>query len=416
MIATSPPVFFLPVAARDHTAGGKAAGFSLVLQATRNKAMHSKYDNTVLRLYPEATGIQARIVLRLTDLIPDHTYTRAALLQQRPSGYVSSMPSPSLTTVPLKALEPQTTPPSFTSARGSTSKVSFTRRPRTGKRRRKLDSTGQVVFYKVRSQSKIRGLYRIKEFRRIQNPTQSQVPPPRGTPGASFEINEEYPHQGQTAKEQSRGAIRRRWRRRQYRLWRKITRNKWAGGAGSPPPAVTPPKKASHNRAKWFRQSLLWQKAYPRQRKPKIKHRRTTPPLQYHCKFRVGSLNVQGFVDTLKLKNALLLLEEHRLDVLMLSETRSTSYYSYLSEQHLVILSGNNKNKFGGVGTIVSPKARPHLLDVIQLNNRILYLAFGKKGGDFHVIGAYGPHLGLDLEDVSRPFWDILEAHLNKIP
>ena len=416
MIATSPPVFFLPVAARDHTAGGKAEGFSLVLQATRNQTMHSKYGNTTIRLYPAATGIQARIVLCLDDLIPDHTYSKSVLLQHKPSVSVDSFSSPPLTTVSLPALESQTTPPSFTSDWGSSLKVGSTHKHRTGMRRRRIDSNGQVFFCKIRSQSKTRRPHRIKELSRIQNPTQSQVPPPRGTPGASFEANEEYPHQGQTAKEQSRGAIRRRWRRRQYRLWRRITRNQWVGGAGSPPPAVTPPKKASHNRAKWFRQSLLWQKAYPRQRKPKIKHRRTTPPLQYHSKFRVGSLNVQGFADTLKLKNALLLMEEHRLDVLMLSETRSTSYYSYLSEQHLVILSGNNKDKFGGVGAIISPRARPHLLDVIQLNNRILHLAFGKKGGDFHVIGAYGPQSGLDLEDVRRPFWDTLEAHLNKIP
>ena len=95
-------------------------------------------------------------------------------------------------------------------------------------------------------------------------------------------------------------------------------------------------------------------------------------------KFRVGSLNVQGFADTLKLKNALQLMQEHRLDVLMLTKTRSNSYYSYISEQHLVILSGNNCDKFAGVGAIISPTARPHLLDVIQVNNRILHLAFAK--------------------------------------
>ena len=117
--------------------------------------------------------------------------------------------------------------------------------------------------------------------------------------------------------------------------------------------------------------------------------------MQFSNKLTVGSVNVQGFADTINLKNALQLMQEHRLDVLMLSETRSTSYYSYVFEQHLVILSGNNKDKFAGVGATISPKARPHLLDVIQLNNRILHLAFGKKGGDFHVIRAFGPHSGL---------------------
>ena len=204
--------------------------------------------------------------------------------------------------------------------------------------------------------------------------------------------------------------MRRRWRRSQYRLWRRITRPQRDKGAGSLLPAVSPPKKASHNRARWFRQSLLWQQTYPRQRKHKVQHRQTTPPLPYARKFRVGSLNVQGFADTLKLKNALQLMQEHRLDVLMLTETRSNSYYSYISEQHLVILSGNNRDKFAGVGAIISPTARPHLLDVIQVNNRILHLAFGKKGGALHVIGGYGPHSGLDLEEIRAPFWEALET------
>ena len=75
-----------------------------------------------------------------------------------------------------------------------------------------------------------------------------------------------------------------------------------------------------------------------------------------------------------------------------------------------MILSGNNRDKFAGVGAIISPTARPHLLDVIQVNNRILHLAFGKKGGALHVIGGYGPHSGLDLEEIRAPFWETLET------
>ena len=41
---------------------------------------------------------------------------------------------------------------------------------------------------------------------------------------------------------------------------------------------------------------------------------------------------------------------------------------------------------------------RPHLLDVIQHSTRIIHLAFKKQGGNFHVVGVYAPHSGLDLE------------------
>ena len=64
-----------------------------------------------------------------------------------------------------------------------------------------------------------------------------------------------------------------------------------------------------------------------RKKSKKIVNLPTTTPLDYGRGFRFSSLNVQGFADTLKLKNAIQLMEEHRLDVLFLSETKSTSYY-----------------------------------------------------------------------------------------
>ena len=88
------------------------------------------------------------------------------------------------------------------------------------------------------------------------------------------------------------------------------------------------------------------------------------------------------------------MMSEHNLDVIMLSETKSTSYYSYTSEGHLVILSGNNRDKHAGVGAIIHPRLRPHLADILQLSNRIIHLTFNKKGGRIHVVGAYGPHSG----------------------
>ena len=96
-----------------------------------------------------------------------------------------------------------------------------------------------------------------------------------------------------------------------------------------------------------------------RKKKGKPVKTKTTPPLDYHAKLRVGSLNVQGMADTLKLKSILNLMATHNLDVVMLSETRSTNYYSYTSEQHLVIMSGNSRDKYAGVGAVIHPRIRP---------------------------------------------------------
>ena len=142
----------------------------------------------------------------------------------------------------------------------------------------------------------------------------------------------------------------------------------------------------------------------------------TATPLKYRNKLRIGSLNVQGFADTLKLKNSIQLMEEHGLDVLILTETKSTSYYSYTSERYLVILLGNQQDKYAGVGAIISPKFRPHLNDILQVNPRIIHLSFRQKGGNMHVVGAYGPHSGLDFEEFREPFWQQIEERLSKIP
>ena len=109
-------------------------------------------------------------------------------------------------------------------------------------------------------------------------------------------------------------------------------------------------------------------------------------------------------------------MSEHNLDVIILTETKSTAYYSYTSEQHLVIQSGNHKDKYAGIGAIIHSKIRPYLADVIQVSNRLIHLTFNKKGGRIHLLGAYAPHSGLDHDSVREPFWDSLQEYVDKIP
>ena len=212
------------------------------------------------------------------------------------------------------------------------------------------------------------------------------------------------------------GGTNRRWARRAYRRWRKGSTNTMLEGAGSPPAVRTSPTKATQRNSAWFRKTILWQDGIRRTARKGPQKFPTTPPLSYGSKLRVGALNVQGFADTLKLKNVLQLMEEHNLDVVMLSETRSTSYYSYTSEKHLVVLSGNTRDKHAGVGAVVHPRVRPHLADIVQVSNRLLHLVFNKKGGRVHVLGAYAPHSGHDHDSVREPFWNKLEDYVDKLP
>ena len=160
---------------------------------------------------------------------------------------------------------------------------------------------------------------------------------------------------------------------------------------------------------------MVWQQRR-RARKRKASSHPTTPPLAYGKSVKFAALNVQGFAETLKLKSALQLMQEHDLGVLILSETKSHSYYSYNSEGHLVVLSGNYKDKHAGVGAIVAPWLRPHLVDILQINPRIIQLSFKKKGGNFHTLGVYAPHSGHDFEEVREPFWEQLENCIDNTP
>ena len=370
--------------------------------------MHALHGNTVIRLNWEGEQLWAKRVVFLSEHLTFEdqpmplTYSAKEILRYRTStqSLVSSSEfTPNIKTTPLSDVQSDKT------------------NHRSGRRVKYRDDTGTNGFYKPKKGVK-HSLGNNPEFKlinRIHRHNLSHTPPPRGTPGAIL-ADEECSPKGREPNTQSRGAIRRRTRRRLYRQWRRLCKQQAVPGAGSRALPPFPPKKATPNRAKWFRQALLWQGHMVRTKKRRTRATPTTPPMPYSAKFRIGSLNVQGFAETLKLKNSIQIMQEHRLDVLILTETKSTSYYSYQSEGHLVILSGNHIDRNAGVGAIISPQARPHLMDVIQVSNRIIHLAFKKRGGHIHVVGAYAPHAKRDLEQDRQPFWDSLEEHLQRIP
>ena len=275
--------------------------------------MHAYNGNVVIRLHWDQDQIFGRGVLNLDELIDHsshHQISISTLLQLRKC----DDSTPLITTrfisqLPTLQTTPQLDPPKPQYVRSG--------------RRRKIVTPYGAKFYKPNKKVSPRET-RIQRIKRIQTTQVSQTPPPRGTPGAIL-ANEECSPKGEGVSQQSRGAIRRRARRRLFRLWRRLSVNSQVSGAGSRSLPLLPPKKATPNRAKWFRQTMLKQKTYVRNKKSRITASPTTPPMPYSAKLRIGSLNVQGFADTLKLKNSLQIMEEHRLDILILTETKSTS-------------------------------------------------------------------------------------------
>ena len=359
--------------------------------------MHCYNGNPLLRLNLDNDILRAHLEIQVSELLPSLTYSRAALLKIRDQLETED------NEVSLPIL--QTTTPEHQVDIRSAKK----QKPRSGRRIRIKNKDGHYINFKARP---IRRTPVIQEF---NTKLDSQSPPPRGAPGPPNRDNEECAPIDE-AKGFPRNTSERRYRRRAYRCWCRELAQVRGSGLGPPSSASSQPKQASQSRASWFRHSLYWQEHHKRRKKGRPPNLPTTTPLKYGYKFRFGSLNVQGFSDTLKLKNCLQLMKEHKLDVLFLTETKSVSYYSYLSEQHMVILSGNHYDKNAGVGVIISPHIRPHLLDVLQVSPRLLQVTFKKKGGNIHLVGAYAPHSGLDFDSIREPSWDQLEAQLCKIP
>ena len=387
---------------------------SQVAQANRNKLQHALHGNTVLSLdtliplgSPPGPSPNQPKQLNLTSLIPCPTSAAEPPQGMYPYSHTISKHTLLAMRTPTESLSPQLpqTTPLTTPASATT-----TPKGRTGRRRRAFSPNGTPIFYKINKKKLPNS--RIRRIKTLVTPT---TPPPRGVPGAPSGANEECTP---TRAEQSAtgGGTKRRLARRAYRRWCKGSTNTPLEGAGSPSEVRTSPTKATQRTSVWFRKTILWQDGIKRKAKKQQNTQLTTPPLSYGSKLRVGALNVQGFADTLKMKNVIQLMEEHNLDVITLSETRSTSYYSYTSEKHLVILSGNTRDKFAGVGAVIHPRVRPHLADIIQVSNRLLHLVFNKKGGKVHVLGAYAPHSGHDHDTVREPFWNKLEEYIDKIP
>ena len=244
-------------------------GYEQVLQSARNKQAHIAHGNTTLHMTWVGSQLEARVRLDLASLVPPQqppVHTRSFLLQFRRQVCPQTPPGINL---PVLS-QTQTTPPFIGFANATVP------RNRTGLRRTALDHTGYKHFYKPQPKA-LRNNFssrsRIRRINRINTLTNRRAPPPRGTPGAA-QADEECTPTGGEPHAQSRGAGRRRARRALYRSWRRQCKQCLVNGAGSRTPVPSQLTQATPNRAKWFRQAVLWQHTVKKryERKKRIQH------------------------------------------------------------------------------------------------------------------------------------------------
>ena len=248
----------------------------------------------------------------------------------------------------------------------------------------------------------------------------SPAPPPSGAPGVVLMTNEECkPLPFASSSLSGRGS--RAARRRLYRQWRKAPREtiwfpslgKKVSSKGTPQKAAKQ-KAAGNTNAKLFRHLVLLHSAHKGPQRGKQRKPITTPQVSYGAQIKLGTQNVQGIVELLKRQQCLDMMSSESLDILFLTETKTTSYYTYNSQGHLFIINGATSDKYGGVSAINSPTLRPFIKDLFQHSTRILVISC--HSGDSHYIGVYAPHDKLDYETVKLPFWQHLQSIVDFIP
>ena len=120
--------------------------------------------------------------------------------------------------------------------------------------------------------------------------------------------------------------------------------------------------------------------------------------------------------EILKHQQVITMMRQQNLDILVLTETRGKSYYTYNSEGYLFIVSGSVQDPYAGVTIVVAPRIRPHIQDVTQHSPRLSSVTIAARSGSMHILGVYAPHNKMDVDLLKIPFWDQLEDAFSKIP
>ena len=101
---------------------------------------------------------------------------------------------------------------------------------------------------------------------------------------------------------------------------------------------------------------------------------------------------MQGMSELLKHQAVVQLRVERALDVLFLTETHTKSYYSFHSEGHLFVVSGNSEDKWSGFTAVLALDILPYVKNIVQHSPRILQTTNSARSGDVHFIGVNIPH------------------------
>lgn len=132
---------------------------------------------------------------------------------------------------------------------------------------------------------------------------------------------------------------------------------------------------------------------------------------------RVGFWNVKTMLETSKLAQITKEMENYRIDVLGLSETRWNGVGEHVTAgEELLIYSGKPQGERheGGVGILFSKNARKSLLEWNAINDRIVIARLQTQLRKLTLVQYYAPTEQAPTEE-KEAFYEKLNENLNKI-
>ena len=384
------------------------SSFSEVLQAIRNKIEHAITGDTTTIYLEDLIPHNPQNIISLANHLEPPPIPKQTFLALKP-------PKPSTAPTSLPLLNPRKKPSSRTGARKAIRTISGDKVYK--KPRLLLKSTGlRPSATKARdgysqgaippSRNSINNSFRNSFREPISKPT----PPPRGAPGAS--AIEECP-----GTPLGIGTSGRRLRRRLFRVWRRSPGVRIRlGPLGKGLVKRRVPQNAAARRTAGTTTAEIFKQILAQETPNPTKHPPQPYTIGYSKKLRVGTQNVQGMAEILKHQQVITMMRQQTLDILVLTETRGKSYYTYNSEGYLFIVSGSVQDPYAGVTIVVAPRLRPYIQDVTQHSPRLSSVTIAAKSGSMHILGVYAPHNKMDVDLLKIPFWDQLEDAFSKIP
>lgn len=110
-------------------------------------------------------------------------------------------------------------------------------------------------------------------------------------------------------------------------------------------------------------------------------------------------------------------LDQHKIDICALSETKKKGKGTHTYENYILIYSGRNKEDRGqsGVGLLIHKKFETHITDIKYISDRLLRTTLKFDEEVMHIIPVYAPDTNKPEQD-AIDFYESLQQELDQTP